>query len=433
MMLTSTTCGIFMFAVHIFSVKMPSAEYGLFGALLQIGVLLMIPALGLQTVLTQQMAGATSEQKIRILRGTARALLMWTFMIWLGVVLLAVCLRVEIIAILKIANPAALWVTVAFALPQLWLPIMQGLLQGSQNFLWLGWATLINGLGRFLAVAVIVVFLGGLAAGAVTGALIGLVLACGLAAWHSRELWMGPSLPFDWRSWLGRILPLTFGLGASHFLLSIDMIVVRSLFEESRTGYYAGASMMGRGIVMFTAPLVWVMFPKIVRSVVRDEKTGVLAQALGATALLGVVLASLLSIAALIVPYGIGLLEANSLPVSAGLRASILDKSAALLVVASLIPWFVWCMLPLALANVLINNLLARERYGAVPYLMIVAAGYAAALSHFNGSFVNVIQVMGLFSLLMLGVAAGFTWLDQTGVPARRCPAGTGLDSRGAP
>jgi hypothetical protein len=86
---------------------------------------------------------------------------------------------------------------------------------------------------------------------------------------------------------------------------------------------------------------------------------------------------------------------------------------------SQLVPWFVWCMLPLTLANVLINNLLARGRFACVPWLLLVAAGYGAALvlradkfahAEMFTAFKMVIQTIGAFSLLLLAVAAFFTW-----------------------
>jgi hypothetical protein len=66
-------------------------------------------------------------------------------------------------------------------------------------------------------------------------------------------------------------------------------------------------------------------------------------------------------------------------------------------------------MVPLTVANVLINNLLARERFAAVPWLVAVAVGYGFTLRHVHGSFVQVIQIMGLFGLLLVAVAVIFT------------------------
>ena len=55
--------GLLMFAVHIFGGWMSRGEYGLFVTLLQILNLMMIPALGLQTVFAQQTAAAIEPQQ----------------------------------------------------------------------------------------------------------------------------------------------------------------------------------------------------------------------------------------------------------------------------------------------------------------------------------------------------------------------------------
>jgi hypothetical protein len=79
-------------------------------------------------------------------------------------------------------------------------------------------------------------------------------------------------------------------------------------------------------------------------------------------------------------------------------------------VTTRLLPWFAWSMLPLSLANVLVNNLLARSEFRAVPWLVLVAAGYGIALSLFHDSFLTIIKMIGLFSSLMMLVAGVFTW-----------------------
>jgi len=102
------------------------------------------------------------------------------------------------------------------------------------------------------------------------------------------------------------------------------------------------------------------MFPKIVRSAALAERTDVLAQALGATALLGAAAALFFTIF-------------PRLPLQIAYAPSYL-------VVAPLLPWFAWCMLPLTLANVLVNNLLAREKFGLVPWLVILTVAYTITL-----------------------------------------------------
>jgi O-antigen/teichoic acid export membrane protein len=395
MMIATTAGGVFMYAVHMVAKQMPKAEYGVFTTLLQVVNMMGIPAIGLQTVFAQQAAAALGEQHERELAGVLRGVLRAIFFIWLGMALLVVCLGNQVLAVLKIANPAALWMTVIIGLAAMWYPIMMGLLQGRQNFLWLGWASIFNGVGRFVAVCVAVLVLGSYAAGAMGAVFVGFLIAVLVGAWQSRGLWKLQPVPVVWREWLLRVVPLTIGLGTAMFMLSADMIFVQSFFSKEQTGFYAAAGTIGRALVFFTLPLTAVMFPKVVQSAARSEKTDVLLQALGVTALAGVAAA-------------VGCSIFPSLP----LRV-VYDKSF-LEVATPLVPWFAWCMLPLTLANVLINGLLARGQFRAVPWLAGVAVLYGctlyARLHSSRGTFEAVIQTLGIFGVLLLGVCAWFTW-----------------------
>jgi hypothetical protein len=91
---------------------------------------------------------------------------------------------------------------------------------------------------------------------------------------------------------------------------------------------------------------------------------------------------------------------------------------------APLVPWFAWCMLPLTLSNVLIGSLLARQRYEAVPWLVLVAIAYGLVVSWRADAcratdpmiaFKQVIQILGIFSTVLLSVAAWFAWRRKRG------------------
>jgi len=77
------------------------------------------------------------------------------------------------------------------------------------------------------------------------------------------------------------------------------------------------------------------------------------------------------------------------------------------------VPLYCWALVPLALANVLVWSLLARECYRAVPWLVAVAVGYWFALQRFHDRFATVIVVLGIFAILLLAVGGVFAWLDH--------------------
>ena len=402
MVIATFVSGLLMFAVHMFGPWMRSEEYGLFVTLLQILNLMMIPALGLQTVFAQQTAAATEPQQRHDLAKSTHKMLLICLCVWVAIALVVATFRGPIRESLKIANPVALYVTLLLGLPQLWLPVLLGILQGRQNFAWLGGAAIINGAGRFVAVGIIVALLGGQAAGATTGVLIGLTTACLLAGWQGRQTWLGQSGAsrgnFDAKAWLARIVPLTLGMGAGLFMLSADMIAARAILPEVDSGPYGAAGMIGRGLVAFTAPLAAVMFPKLVREAA-GAKSGVLGQAFLGTAILGVL-------------AGVGCtLAAWLLPDIVDRFPALAAKKKILTEITPLIPYFVWSMLPLALANVFVAALLAKERYRAVPWLVGIAFIYGLTLAWLANtaeppSQQTIILTLGGFNLAFLGTAA---------------------------
>jgi len=402
MVIATFISGLLMFAVHIFAGWMSPEEYGLFATLLQIQNLMMIPALGLQTVFAQQTAAATEPQQRHDLANATRKMLLICLCVWIAISVLILLNQGAVLELLKIEKPTALYVTLLMGLPLLWLPVLLGILQGRQNFAWLGGAAIVNGVGRFVAVGIIVTLLGGQAAGATTGVLIGLTTACLLASWHGRQTWLGQSEAsqgnFDAKAWLARIVPLTLGMGAGLFMLSADMIAARAILPGVDSGPYAAAGMIGRGLVAFTAPLAAVMFPKLVREAA-ESKSGVLGQSFLGTAILGIL-------------AGIGCtLAAWLLPDIADRFSALASKKKILTETASLIPYFIWSMLPLALGNVFVAALLARERYRAVPWLVGIAVIYGLTLSWLANTAAppsqqTIILTLGGFNLAFLGTAA---------------------------
>lgn len=402
MVVATTLGGALMYLVHVpAAARLPKAEYGVFQTLLQVMNLMLIPAIGLQTIVAQQTASALTASQHRQLAATVRVLLLGVSAIWFGMALAAWALQDRLLTSLQIAHPAALWVTVVIGLAMLAWPILQGVLQGKQDFFWLGSLQVLNGGGRLLGVLVMVWLLGGQAAGAMAAALLGYWVTASVAAWLTRDAWLGTGEAVDWRVWLRRVIPLTFGLAASQFTMAADMILVQTTFDREVTGLYGAAGTIGRGLIFFTGAVFAVMFPKAVASKARGRRTDVLASALGATAVLGTCAA----LACTLVPEW-------------PLRI-VYPTRPEYWQMAPLVPWFAWSMLPLSLANVLIGHLLARERFQAVPWLLLVAAGYGVALWARQGAFREVDQAtgfrmvvltLGVFSLLLLLVAAWFTW-----------------------
>jgi O-antigen/teichoic acid export membrane protein len=388
LMIANVGGGMLMWLVHFLSKKIPAAEYGVFGTLL--AVVMCVPTIPLQMVMAQQAAQAIATNRLRELAGTIRLIWLGTFVLWLAASVVVLVFQESILARWQIANPAGLWVTLAVVLLALWLPMFWGVLQGQQNFLWYGWTMLVNGIGRLVVAAFAVLALGWFAAGMMTGALMGYVVATSIALWQTRSLWRMPSLPFDKRAVLGQIVPLMFGFAAFQFLFTADTMFVKAYFSADETGFYVGAGTLARALMWLVGPLAMVMFPKIVHSTARSQKSD----------LMGVVL------------LGTGLLAACGavgLWIVGPWVVKLVYKESYVQVAASVLPWYAWAMLPLSLGNVLLNNLLARSAFRVVPPLVVLAVAYGFALTQFHDSLVTVLKTLGVFNLLLLAICGWFT------------------------
>jgi len=393
LMLAQVGGGALMWAVHFLSRTTGPEEYGLFVTFLSLAM--CIPTGPLQTVMAQQTAKALATNRQGELAGLTRLVWLGTLGLWLLGVVVVLVLQNQILVRWKVTNPAGLWITVMVLLWALWVPLFQGVLQGQQNFLWLGWSIMSNAIGRVAVAAVAVLALGGLAAGMMTGVLLGMAAAVVIAVWQTRRLWLARAQPFDWRPLLRhQVVPLMLGCWAFQFLLTADPMFVKSYFSREEVGFYDSAGTLARALMWLVMPLAWVMFPRIVHSTARGEKTDIMGLALVGTAILSV-------------------LGAIGLSVVGPMVVGIVNGPRFVPVASALLPWYAAAMVPLALANVLVNALFARECFRIVPALCVLALAYAFALTRFHDTFVMVLKTLGVFNLLLLALCAWFTWADK--------------------
>ena len=339
------------------------SEYATFGALLDSLILLSIPAAGLQAAFAQLASGAVSADLRDRLRSTLRSVLLVVVSLWCFAALTAVLRLGWLQQVFQVREPWAIGFILVTALVQLVYPVFAGLLQGTQNFFWLGNAIIASGAGRLLCVSTAVLVFGALAAGALAGVMLGALAALSLAVWASRAHWWGLSQATrDW-SWVRPRLALTLGLAAGSVMLSADSTFVQSAFSDDDRALYIAAGRVGRALVFLTMPVALVLFPHVARSASTGRPTDALRLALGAT-------------------LGTGIAAALVCTAVPGLTIYLqFFGNPVFQPAAELVPLFCWCMLPLTAAYTLVNNLLARRRFAAVPWLLLVAAGYSASLA----------------------------------------------------
>jgi O-antigen/teichoic acid export membrane protein len=399
--------GALMALVHTVARKMGAAEYSTFVTLLRVLIIMGIPTAALQTIFARQAAAVTTETQERRLTATVRALLLGTFLIWVVCAVAVLGLMRPLSHLLKVSNPAALYFTLLIGWTSLWIPLAKGLLQGQHRFLGLGWLQISDGVGRFGVMLLVILAFGGKAAAAMFAAVVGQLITISIGAWLTYPIWrLRPAFKFDWRKWLAEALPLTMGLGTVLLMSSIDMVFVQGLFTDPRqTALYGGAMLTGFAIIQFIAPVALVMFARVAQNVARSER----GDSLGLTLLATVVFGALAGIGCTLLP---------ALP----LRMMYLGNPE-MWKAAPLVPWFAWALLPLTVANVLVQNILAQGRFKAVLWLALVPPAYAAALCLQASSlvqmapfdaFVRVIQTLGAASTALCLIAAWFSRQPKT-------------------
>jgi O-antigen/teichoic acid export membrane protein len=397
LMFANIVGGQLMWGVHFLN-KSPSVspnEYRLFTVLL--AVVMCIPTIPLQMVFAHQTAGALATRRERELAGMMRLIATGTFALWMLAAFLVFLFQGPILERWQISNPAGLWITMVVVLLSLLAPMLSGVLQGQQNFLWLGWSMILNGLGRVGMAAFAVLALKGGSTSMMTGVLFGLLVAALICLWQARSVWSIPALPFDRRKLLGEVLPLMIGFAALQFMFTGDNIFVGSYFnsgtDEKLGACYGLAGTLSRALMWLVGPLVAVMFPRIVHSTARSEKSNVMGMVLIGTAIMATGGAIALTIVG---PYVVKFVSTKEY-VSQG---------------AALLPWYAGAMVPLALANVLLNNLLARSCFRVVPAVCVLALAYgfglnyALAHSHY---LETALKTMGVANVILLAVCAWYT------------------------
>jgi O-antigen/teichoic acid export membrane protein len=396
LMIGNVAGGALMYAVHFFSKVIPENEYAIFGALLALTIL--VPAFPLQMVIAQQAAAALATGRARQLAGMFRAAWGGITVLWLIALVAMFIWQKPLMEKWGITNPAALWVTMLVILVQAWLPIFQGLLQGQQNFMPFGWSLILNGVGRLVVAGIVV---GALvyrnATGIMIGAFAGFALAAGICIWSSRALWTMKSEPFDYRGLLAQVVPLLLGFGACQFLMAADTMIVKAYLKENAECYVA-AGTLSRALVWAVGPLTSVMFPRIVQSAVRGEKSNIFGLSLALTAAIAIV--GVLGLW-LLGPWVVRLMA----------------KPSYVTVTTQLLPWYAGAMVPLCLANLLASNLLGNGQFRVVLPMIALAVAYGITLVFFHSSFIQVLQLLGLFNFLLFAVCGWFT-IRQLNRPA---------------
>jgi O-antigen/teichoic acid export membrane protein len=396
LMLATVAGGGLTYLVHLLAKakSVNEEQYAAFVTLLAL-VMTCVPTIPIQMIFAQQTAQALANGQERQLSGIICLARRVTFVLWAVAAFVVVIFQKQIVAGWHLPDATGLLVTLPLILVSIWYPMFTGVLQGRQDFFWMGWAAIISGLGRFGVAAMLVLALSFGVSGMMAGAFIGVAAAAFVCIWRSRDLWSTKAVPFDGQKLRRQILPLLFGFGACQFLFTSDTMFAKCYFSDEQMAPYGAVGTLARGLLWLVLPLAAVMFPKLVHASAKSQKTNLFNIVVIGTAVLAAGGA-----------FGLWLFGP--------LLVQIVYKSSFVAEAVKLLPWYAGAMVPLAMANVMVNDLLARERYGVVPWMVLLAVVYGFTLpwmlNHHPGHIEIVLQTLGAFNVLLFGVCAWFTW-----------------------
>ena len=409
--------GAASFAVHLVAKDLPKAEYGIFTTVLQILNLVAIPAIGLQAVVSKKIGSAKTEEDNLQILAAEKFYKKATMALCLALIPVFALTVQPIEQSLQTDNPIVVFTLFVSGFMAFLIPCGYGVLQGKQAFYWLGMGLASLGVSRLVLVYFMHLFSydpnqtvdSDFNIMRVMWALMLSYAFTYFFVWKSTLEYFDwnkilKEVKFDWKPWASSILPLSVGGGTIIYLMSVDMVFVQRYFDKDQTGLYAAAGMIGRALIFFVGPMVAVMFPKLVKSHAERKPTDVLRFTLLLTAGLCAVAITL----GVLVP---------DLP----LRL-VYDES--FLQVTPLIPWFIAAMAPLALAAVLVNNILARCTTNSVYLLLGVPIIHTGLLFYavpqiaeqtagtFNvHAHITMVGLIGMGNLCFLASTVILTWV----------------------
>ncbi len=363
------------------------AEYGVMGSMLGIILLFATPMLAIQNTMAHFAGYLKGQGRAGEIRPLVRRWFVIIFL-WATPALLAALLLHDWLAArfhLESAWPLIIIIVTLYI--SLFLPILNGALQGVQSFVWMCLSANTWGLVRLVLAWALVAGVAPLAVFGLAAHGIGTLVSIGLGLTgvalvippDARPA--GPPEQTD-RYFYGSLIAL---LGFST-LMNGDLIMVKMFFPDAEDyGSYVRASTIARTMIFLSQPIALAMFPKVVsRGGKSASHTLTLVRAL---ALAGGMIALAALVCTLWPRIPLIILYKEFHP---DLRMIRLVQGAT------------WAMVPLGVAYLIMNFELAQHRFAIVGPLVACALLFVGGVTIFHQSLWQVIGVFMAVSVLCL-------------------------------
>ena len=237
-------------------------QYGILGALFSIVYMEMFSLGSINTVVSK----LVSEYKAKNKLGEIKALFSFisTRLLAVGFVVMTITilLRNFISGYLNLPDISVVYILAVILLIAFIGPIVAGMLNGMQFFVWSGASSFAGSLFK-LAIGALLVSAGFGVKGALLGLLIGLIIPIVLFLVPAKEVLKTQKKKINHIDVFKYALPAIGIVMATTFIINIDVILVRHKLNAFDSGIYTAASTLAKIIWFVSAPLVTVMLPKV--------------------------------------------------------------------------------------------------------------------------------------------------------------------------
>jgi len=364
-------------------------EYGLMNALLSLLAVMAVPVSTLLMVVTRKtsefkarndLAGISGLYRLINTRVLVSGLIGFTVFILCAPSIRDYLHAPSLIPI--VALGVLIFTTLAY-------PINMAVLQGVQDYKWMGINQGLGGPAKFLF-AVLFVLTGFSVNGVMIGMIATSLLLWGVSYYPIRNFVMNRNqqAAIINRISFSEVLPIFLAVFAFAVLTQADIVLVRRYFTAHDAGIYASAAILGKAVMYIPGAIVLAMFPMVSEKYALNQSSRhLLAKALAFTLLLsglGTVLFYFFPGWIMDILYGTRYIEAH--PV---------------------LKYYGIAMLPMGLLMVLMNYLIAREK-SLFSCLMIIGAFLEIlAIFYFHSSLMHIVFIiLAIGSLLFMGSIA---------------------------
>lgn len=258
---TLTNIGAYLFHIYMGRHLSPT-DYGILYALFALLMIVSVPAMTVQTVITKYASHFKAHNqygKIRFL--FFHSLKKLSLYGGMGFLIFLV-FSGHIARFQQIPSRIPVVIVGFILLFSIVTPAAGGIVQGLQKFSYLGWSMILSTFLRLIS-AIILVIIGFGVNGALSASIIGILFGLFIIFLPLRSLFQEKTNErVEFKEIYRYSAPVILALLCFMILTNVDAVLVKHFFSPLEAGNYSAAAMVGRIILFLPVAMVIIMFPK---------------------------------------------------------------------------------------------------------------------------------------------------------------------------